>query len=83
MGFIWGLLIVLWACFWIVCVWDIVRRHLGAGRTAAWLLIVILLPFAGALLYWILRPTPPEEVQRRMDLETDIRAGHKAPRIKP
>jgi hypothetical protein len=40
---------------WVFTVADIFRRHLDRRRTLAWLLIVILLPFAGALLYWALR----------------------------
>jgi hypothetical protein len=40
---------------WAVTVADIFRRHLDRRQTLAWLLIVILLPFAGALLYWVLR----------------------------
>jgi hypothetical protein len=34
---------------------DLFSRHLDQRHTLAWLLIIILLPFAGALLYWVLR----------------------------
>ena len=40
---------------WAFTVADIFRRNLDRRHTLAWLLIVILLPFAGALLYWVLR----------------------------
>jgi hypothetical protein len=40
---------------WAFTVVDLFSRHLDRRRTLAWLLIVILLPFAGALLYWVLR----------------------------
>jgi hypothetical protein len=43
--------VVVWA-FTIV---DLFSRHLDRSRMLAWLLIIILLPFAGALLYWVLR----------------------------
>ena len=39
---------------WVFTV-DLFSRHLDRRHTLAWLLIVILLPFAGALLYWVLR----------------------------
>jgi hypothetical protein len=52
--------------FWVaasvvlVAVWaftlaDILRRGLDRRQLLAWILIVILLPFLGALLYWVLR----------------------------
>jgi hypothetical protein len=44
-------LVVVWA----FTVADIFRRNLDRRQLLAWLLIVILLPFAGALLYWVLR----------------------------
>jgi hypothetical protein len=39
---------------WVFTVVDLFGRHLDRRHTLAWLLIVILLPFAGALLYWVL-----------------------------
>jgi hypothetical protein len=55
MSVLWGTLAVLLAIVWLVTVSDLVRRHLGRQRTIAWLLIVLILPFAGAILYWVLR----------------------------
>ena len=40
---------------WVFTVVDLFSRHLDRRHTLAWLLIVILLPFAGALLYWVMR----------------------------
>jgi hypothetical protein len=50
-----GALAVLLAIVWLVTIGDLVRRHLGTQRTVAWLLIVLILPYLGAGLYWILR----------------------------
>ena len=75
MSFIWAIIVVLLALVWLVSVWDIVRRHLGGGRTAAWLLIVILLPFAGALLYWMLRRPTDDEVRRKVEMDGRMRHG--------
>ena len=58
---------------WVITVSDIVRRRLGAGPTAAWLIIVLLLPFVGALLYWLMRKRSPEEIQRQADGERALR----------
>ena len=40
---------------WAFTVVDLFSRHLDRRHMLAWLLIIILLPFAGALLYWVLR----------------------------
>jgi hypothetical protein len=40
---------------WVFSVVDIFSRHLDRKQTLAWLLIVILLPIAGSILYWLLR----------------------------
>ena len=40
---------------WVFTLVDLFSRHLEGRQVVAWLLIVILLPFAGALLYWVLR----------------------------
>lgn len=40
---------------WAFTVADILRRGFDRRRLLAWILIVILLPFVGALLYWVLR----------------------------
>ena len=40
---------------WVFSVVDIFSRHLDRKQTLAWLLIVILLPIAGSILYWLVR----------------------------
>jgi hypothetical protein len=55
-----GLLVVIIAAITIV---DIVRRRQSTGKMAAWILLVVILPFLGALLYWALRKPTPEEVE--------------------
>jgi Phospholipase_D-nuclease N-terminal len=62
---------------WGITVWDIVRSKFGAGKTAAWLLIVILVPFIGALLYWTLRKPEDDEVQRQYDNEIAMRESRR------
>jgi phospholipase D-like protein len=34
---------------------DLFRRNLDRRHTIAWLLIVVLVPLAGSVLYWVLR----------------------------
>ena len=52
---IWVAISIALLVVWAFTVADIFRSKLDRRHTLAWLLIVILLPFAGALLYWVLR----------------------------
>ena len=59
MSVLWGIFAVVLILAWIITARDIVRRHLGTKRTSAWLLVVVLLPFVGVLMYWALRERHP------------------------
>jgi hypothetical protein len=71
--FVWITIAILVLIVWAISVYDIFRRHLGAGRTAAWLLIVIILPFVGSVVYWAVRPTSPEELEAYASADRDLR----------
>jgi hypothetical protein len=76
-----GLLGLILLVIWVLTIADIVRSHLGAAKTSAWILIVLIVPFVGALLYWfVLRQPTEDEVQRRIDNERAMReSAHGAP----
>jgi hypothetical protein len=71
--FVWITISILVLIVWAISVYDIFRRHLGAGRTAAWLLIVIILPFVGSVVYWAVRPASAEEVEAYASADRDLR----------
>jgi hypothetical protein len=73
MAFVWGIAGFLLLVVWTISVVDIFRRHLGRQQTAAWLLIVVLLPFVGALLYWVMRRPAGDEVQQAALAEQSLR----------
>jgi len=64
----WGLGNVIWATivffFWLMAIWifimvfaDIFRRQdMGGGAKAGWILLIVILPFFGALIYLMVRP---------------------------
>jgi len=64
----WGLGNVIWAMivffFWVMFIWmfiavfaDIFRRDdIGGGAKAGWILLIVILPFLGILIYVIARP---------------------------
>lgn len=78
MTVLWAVIGAALAIVWVLTVVDLVRRHLGAKRTAAWLLIVLILPFAGALLYWVLRKPEAGEAAHEAHVAHDLQYG--APR---
>ena len=57
MDWLW-LLGVIAVIAWIVAVVDMIRRRdeLSRGQFGAWILIVIILPVLGTILYFFLRP---------------------------
>jgi hypothetical protein len=68
-----GIFAIVLLAVWIVTIVDIFQRRIGAGKTAAWLLIVIVLPFVGSIFYWVMRKPPADEAQRLYDNERALR----------
>jgi uncharacterized membrane protein len=52
-------LIVAWLCGIV----DIVRRDMGRSAKAAWILLVVLLPVVGTIVYFVLRKPTDEEIE--------------------
>jgi hypothetical protein len=73
MSLLWLLLALLEVIVVIFTLVDVFTRHLGAGKTAAWVLLVLILPLAGAVLYWIIRPTPTGEVEAARLARSELR----------
>lgn len=73
MTVIWVTIGIALVIVWAITIVDVIRRHLGAQRTAAWLLIVIILPFVGSLLYWLLRKPESGELERAADAQRSLR----------
>jgi Phospholipase_D-nuclease N-terminal len=50
--------VVLFLILWVRAVIDVFRRgDLGSGAKGAWAIIMLLVPFIGLLLYYMLRPS--------------------------
>jgi Phospholipase_D-nuclease N-terminal len=58
-GFIWLIAVVFWICGLVDLMTK--RPDLDGRHRAAWLLLIILLPVLGTLLYFFLRPVLPAE----------------------
>ena len=74
MGLLWTLIIFVVAIIVVLTIVDIVRRHLGAGATAAWILIVVLLPIIGSIIYWVMRKPSADEVEQSYLSDAERRA---------
>ena len=48
----WVFILIPLIAIWLCGIVDIVRRDLGRGTKAAWILIVVLLPVLGTILYF-------------------------------
>jgi hypothetical protein len=73
MDFIWWAIGVAVVVIWVLTIVDIVRRHMDMKHTAAWVLIVVLLPFLGAVAYWAMRKPTDAEIQGSVDARTEMR----------
>ena len=77
---VWGLVIFF---FWFMFIWifitifaDIFRRNdLSGGSKAIWILVIIILPLLGCLIYLIMRP---KMTAQDVQMMTQAEAGYKA-----
>jgi hypothetical protein len=70
---IWVTLAVAVAIMWGIAIVDIVRRRLGAKRTVAWLLIVLILPILGTILYLVLREPERGDLEQVEAAQRELR----------
>jgi predicted membrane channel-forming protein YqfA (hemolysin III family) len=73
MSILWFLIVALAVVVALGTIIDVFGRHLGAGRTAAWVLIVLLFPFIGAGFYWWRRPTSRAEIDETYLARAELR----------
>jgi len=71
-GVIWIVVAIAMVCG----VVDLMRRpDLDGRQRAAWLLLILILPLIGTVMYFYLRPTLPEEGKRMFAVRESMRAG--------
>src|SRR3954451_7432717 len=74
MGLLWTLIAFVVVIIWILTIVDIVRRHLGAKLTAAWILVVVILPLVGSIVYWAMRKPTQDEIDGSAAADAELRA---------
>ena len=71
--FVWALFVVPLIIVWAIGLYDIVRRDMSRQAKAGWIIIVLLLPFVGTLVYLLLRKPTEEEVRLARDSSAEPR----------
>ena len=73
MTILWIAVAIVVLILWVMSLVDLFRRRPGTGKTVAWVLLIIILPFVGSVLYWALRPASAAEIQSYADADRDFR----------
>jgi hypothetical protein len=69
----WVFILIPLLVVWLLGIVDIVRRDLGRGAKAAWILIVVLLPVVGTILYFVLRKPTDKEIAQAQAAAQDLK----------
>jgi hypothetical protein len=64
---VWVFILLPLVVIWAVGLYDIFRRDLPRGTKAAWILIVVVLPVLGTLLYFLLRKPTEKEIEQAQE----------------
>ena len=75
MTFIWIVSACVLAVVWVLSIVDILRRRYSTGTTIGWIALVLVLPFVGSVIYWLLRKPTAAEVDAAYLAEADFRRG--------
>lgn len=71
MSWFWWLLFIFVAIIWVATIVDIIRRRheRSGGKTAAWILIVLIFPVLGSIIYFLVNGAGGPAAPRDADLD--------------
>jgi hypothetical protein len=61
------------AVVWVLSIVDVFRRHYSAGATVGWLVLIVILPFIGSVIYWAMRKPTREDAEHQYLAEAELR----------
>jgi Phospholipase_D-nuclease N-terminal len=61
---LWAFILIPLVIVWLIGVVDIVRSDLSGKATVGWLLVVLLVPLAGTLIYFLTRKPTDSEIRQ-------------------
>jgi Phospholipase_D-nuclease N-terminal len=67
----------------VVTIVDIVQRHYSGGKTALWIVLVVILPFLGSIAYWALRPATQRDAEAAYLEQAELRRSGSEGRWRP
>jgi hypothetical protein len=73
MGLLWWIVAIVVAFAVVLSAIDIFRRRLSAGATIGWLVLIVVLPLIGSIIYWAVRKPSAEEVEHAYEAQADMR----------
>ncbi|HEX2410630.1 MAG TPA: PLD nuclease N-terminal domain-containing protein [Solirubrobacteraceae bacterium] len=73
MGVLLWIVAVLAAVIWVITAVDIFRRRYPGWTTFGWIVLILVLPFVGSLIYWVMRKPSADEIERQRLAEADVR----------
>jgi len=59
----WAILGSMLLIVWVLTIVDIFRRHYARSTTAAYLALIVILPFIGSVIYWAVRKPTQGEIE--------------------
>jgi hypothetical protein len=83
MTLLWIFASVIAAILAIVTIVDIVQRHYSGGKTALWIVLVVILPFLGSIAYWVLRPSTKGDAEAVYLEQAELRRSGSEGRWRP
>jgi hypothetical protein len=75
MTVMWTILASLLSIVWVLTIVDIFRRHYSGWTAFGYLALIVILPFAGSLIYWAVRKPTRAEIDRAYLGEAEMRGG--------
>jgi predicted membrane channel-forming protein YqfA (hemolysin III family) len=73
MSLLWIVLFCVIALVWVISIVDVIRQHYSGGTTAAWLALIVLLPFVGSVIYAFTRKPTRQDAEQAYLAEADRR----------
>ncbi len=83
MTLLWIFVSVLAVVLAIVTIVDIVQRHYGGGKTALWIVVVVIFPFVGSIVYWAVRSPATGEAEAARLEQAELRRSGAEGRHRP
>jgi hypothetical protein len=68
---------------WVAAVYDVLRRHEGGLKIAAMLVLILVVPILGPILYFIFRPPAPGSAENAYMAQADQRRETAARTVGP